>query len=364
MDKQNRWVAPAIIIGAFVIAGLYFFVWPTRRIQADSGHQVIMGTFARIIAIAKTSGTANKCIKAGFEQLESVDNLMSGYKTDSQLSRLNKDAYKAPVKVDQSLFEVLQRSVAFSRKTDGAFDITIGPLVDLYRRVGEEKIAPSDEQITRAKSKVGFEKLKLDEQNKTVKFTVDGMKLDLGAIAKGYAIDKAVEAMQTCRAIGGMIDIGGDIRCFGTPPRGKTKWLIGLQDPTEKEVAIGTNQLLLKLELTDNAVATSGDYRRFTLIDGKKYSHIINRRTGSSAAGLSSVTIISRNATDADALATAVSVMGAEKGLTLIEKIPQTEAILIPASAGMTSHPGENRRSSPNLQRIQTTGAEKYIHKK
>jgi len=350
MDKQNRWFTPALIVGAFVIAGVYFFIWPTKQVEADSGHRVVMGTFARIVAIAANSSAANKCIQAGFEQLESIDNQMSGYKTDSELTRLNTAAYERPVQVSPPLFEVLQSSIAFSRKTEGAFDITVGPLVDLYHSAADEKVAPSPEQIEQAKEKVGFEKLKLDEQNKTVKFTVNGMKLDLGGIAKGYAIDKAVEAMQNCGALGGIVDVGGDIRCFGAPPRDKNTWLVGLQDPTETEVAIGTGKLLLTLKVSDAAVTTSGDYRRFVLIDGKKYSHIMNRDTGSSADGLSSVTIISKNATEADALATAVSVMGQEKGLALIEKIPQTEAILI--------------SSAPNFDRIQTSGAEKYIYKK
>ena len=350
MNKQNRWFVPGLIIGAFLIAGLYFFIWPAGRFEADSGHRVIMGTFARIVAIAKNSATANSSIEAGFEQLKLVDNTMSGHKADSQLSHLNSQAYKNPVRLSQPLFDVLQKSIAFSRKTGGAFDVTVGPLVDLYHLAEEKKTAPTQDQITQAKSKVGFEKLQLDEQNKTVKFTVDGMKIDLGGIAKGYAIDKAVEAMQTAGAIGGMVDVGGDIRCFGKPTRGKKKWLVGLQDPTDTEDDIGTGKLLLTLEMTDAAVATSGDYRRFALLDGKKYSHIIDRDTGSSAEDLSSVTIISSNATDADALATAVSVIGAEKGLALIETMPQVEAILI--------------SSPPSFERMQTSGAEKYICKK
>jgi thiamine biosynthesis lipoprotein len=194
---------------------------------------------------------------------------------------------------------------------------------------------------------VGYEKLKLNNQNKTIEFSVNGMRVDLGGIAKGYAIDKAVEAMQACGAIGGMVDIGGDIRCFGTPAKGKEHWLIGLQDPNETKDGLGESEPLLVLKLTDAAIATSGGYRRFALIEGKKYSHIIDTKTGYSSDQLTSVTIISKNATDADALATAVSVMGAEKGLALIEELPQTEAILIP--------------SQPKLQLIKTTGAEKYF---
>jgi thiamine biosynthesis lipoprotein len=211
---------------------------------------------------------------------------------------------------------------------------------------------PTQEELADARSKVGYEKLYLDANEMTVRFAVDGMKLDLGGIAKGYAIDRAIEAMQTGGAVGGMVDVGGDIRCFGLPPKGKKTWRIGLQNPAETDsdeqtLAGGPKQVLMVLTFNNAAVATSGNYRRFVLIEGKKYSHIINRTTGISAEVLSSVTIISQNALDADALATSVSVMGSEKGLTLIEKIPNTEAILI--------------TPSPEYQLIKTAGAEKYI---
>jgi len=226
-------------------------------------------------------------------------------------------------------------------------DITVGPLVALFRNAKESKIAPGEEQIALARSKVGFEKLKLDSENKTVQFSDKGMLLDLGGIAKGYAIDKAIEATQRCGATGAMVDIGGDVRCFGLPPEGKDNWLIGLQDPNSTIEGIAGGGLLLILKISNAAVATSGDYQQLVLIEGKRYSHIMDRRTGTSAEGLSSVTIIADNATDADALATAVSVMGAEKGLALIEKLSNTEAILI--------------TPKPKNEIIKTSGAEKYV---
>jgi thiamine biosynthesis lipoprotein len=219
--------------------------------------------------------------------------------------------------------------------------------MDLFHAAEKEQAAPSEEQIAEAKSKVGFEKLKLDGQNKTVQFALDGMRLDLGGIAKGYAVDKAIEAMQRCGAIGAMVDIGGDIRCFGAPPRGRDHWLIGLQDPNAATDGVGGGELALTLRVTNAAVATSGDYQQFVLIEGKRRSHIMNRKTGTSAEGLSSVTIIAHNATDADALATSVSVMSAEKGLALIEKLPRTEAILM--------------TPQPKYEIIETSGAKKYI---
>ncbi|MFB0551967.1 MAG: FAD:protein FMN transferase [Phycisphaerae bacterium] len=336
------------VFAACLIVAIYFSARSNRQIEIDSGHRLVMGTFARAVVIAEDLNTANKCIETAFEQIHKVDDLMSDYKSDSEISELNRDGFKTAVHLSKSTYEVLQRSIEFSKLTDGAFDVTVGPLVDLFRAAKDNQILPGEDDIFQAKSKVGFEKLKLDDQNRTVQFAVEGMRLDLGGIAKGYAVDKAVEAMQTSGAIGGMVDIGGDIRCFGAPPKGKEHWLIGVQNPDLNE-DIPEQNLILKLKLADGASATSGDYQQFVLIEGKRHSHIIDRKTGTSAQGLSSVTIIAENATDADALATAVSVMGTEKGLALIEKLPDTEAIFI--------------TSQPQYEIIKTTGAEKYIKK-
>jgi thiamine biosynthesis lipoprotein len=346
---MNRILSRTIVIFACLSLVIVSFLSCTGkgRVDADSGYQIVMGTFAHIVAVAQNAGTAKKCIRAALEEIHKVDNLMSDYKNDSEISQVNREAYEKPVQVSESTYEVLQRSVEFSKMTDGAFDVTVGPLVALFRKAKESKVAPSDEQIAQAKSKVGFEKLRLDSENMTMRFSEKGMLLDLGGIAKGYAIDKAIEAAQRCGAIGSMVDIGGDVRCFGLPPKGRDHWLIGLQDPNSAIEGMEGGGLRLVLKITNEAVATSGDYQQFVIIEGKRYSHIMDRKTGTSAEGLSSVTIIADNATDADALATSVSVMGAEKGLALIENLPNTEAILI--------------TSAPKFEIIKTSGAEKYI---
>jgi len=348
MNTKNKRIL-FIILGALLIVALYFLI-PKRPFVADSGHQLVMGTFARVVVIAADRNTADRCTEAAFAEIYKVDKLMSRYKSDSQINVVNRDGFKRAVEVSESTYEVLQRSVEFSKLTDGVFDITVGPLVELFRSAEKKGAAPSKDQIAQAKSKVGYEKLKLDDDNKTVRFTVEGMQLDLGGIAKGYAVDKAIEAAQKAGAVGAMVDIGGDIRCFGKAPQAKNNWLIGLKNPSTGGEAEGRD-ILLTLRLKDSAVATSGDYQQFVLIKDKRYSHIINRQTGTSAEGLSSVTIIADNATDADALATAVSVMGAEKGFALIEKLPNTEAILIPK--GMTKE--------LEYELIKTSGAERYI---
>ena len=353
MNKHRR-ITIEIIVFASLIVALYFFapakdesVWSAGRVDVDSGMRMVMGTFARVIAVAADSKEALGCIEAAFAEITKIDELMSDYKNDSEISELNRDGFRRAVVVSKATYEVLQRSIEFSELSDGAFDITIGPLVDLWRSAAEANSVPTDDELSEARSRVGYELLYLDANETSVRFAVEGMRVDLGGIAKGYALDKAVEAMQKGRAIGGMVDIGGDVRCFGLPPRGQNRWLIGLQNSRETGENVGTGEVLLVLELTDAAVATSGDYRRFVVIGGKKYSHILDTRTGYSRDELASVTVISRNATDADALATAVSVMGAEKGLALIETIPETEAILI--------------TSAPKYKLIKTTGAEKFI---
>lgn len=351
MIRKILWLIIAIIICAILSLALYIFR-PDHRVEADSGYRLVMGTFAHLKAIAKDPNTAKKCVETAFAELEKVDNLMSDYKSDSEISQVNRDSAQRDVKVSKSTLEVLQKSVEFSRLSEGAFDITIGPLSDLWRSAAEVNTVPTDAELEQARSKVGYEKLILDANEMTVRFSVEDMKLDLGGIAKGYAIDLAVEAMRAGGAVGGMVDVGGDIRCFGLPPRGKKTWRIGLEDPTEPEdadqsLAGNASRVLLVLKLRNAAIATSGGYRRFVLVEGKRYSHIMNRDTGASAEGMSSVTIISQDAIDADALATTVSVMGPEKGLALIETIPGIEAILI--------------TPSPEYQLIKTSGAEKYI---
>ena len=310
-----------------------------------------MGTLARVVAVAKHQWQGKRCIEAGFGSSVRIDEMMSDYKPDSELSKVNREAFANPVKVSPELFEILQKSVRFSRLSNGAFDVTVGPLVDLWHKAGEANVVPDENTLAAAKARVGFEKLILDANERTVRFAVKGMRLDLGGIAKGYAVDKAVEAMRREGAIGGMVCASGDIRCFGKPAD-KDTWRVGLQNPVaanppDSNGAIGAEQVLMVLKVNDMAVSTSGDYRRFVTIDGKRYSHIIDTSTATGANKLSSDTILAANAVDADALSTAVNVMGAEKGLALVESLDGVEAILITAG--------------PEYKVIKSGGADAYL---
>lgn len=306
---------------------------------------MVMGTFAAVVAMTEDVQTGGKCIDAALEAIHNVDNLMSDYKPDSEISRVNRSAFAKPVKVSPETFEVIRKSIEISELSNGAFDITVGPLVKLFRTSQKTGQAPTPEQIAEAKARTGYEKLQIDEAERTVRFAVEGMSLDLGGIAKGYAVDKAIEAVKEQGARGAMVDVGGDIRCFGAPPDGKETWVIALQDPNTQDPA--PSGYLLKLKIADSAVTTSGDYRQYAIINGQRQSHILDRETGRSAKGLASVTIIADDATTADALATAATVLGPKKGLELIENTPNTEAFLI--------------SPAPDYKLTQTSAAKKYI---
>ena len=345
MKRNNKSFILVVFAVIFVLSFLYFGLVSERTepFEADSGSRPVMGTFARVIVIGADERVAEACIEAAFEWIYKIDGLMSYHNPDSEISRLNRSAFENPVKVGPLTYQVIKKGIEFGRLTDGAFDVTIGPLVDLWRRCADANTIPTEQQLQEAGSRVGWDKLILEDSEQTVQFAVDGMRLDLGGIAKGFAIDKAIEVIKESGGLGALVDIGGDIRCYGKTPKGQKYWPIGLQNPDlESE-----KQILFTLKLSAGAVATSGDYQRFVLIGGRHYSHIINQKTGSSVEGLSGVTIITDSATDADALATAVSVMGAEKGIELIEKSSNTEAIMV--------------SPAPEYKITRTSGAEKFV---
>jgi len=326
---------------------VYARMTESSSVDLDSGYRVVMGTFSRVVVIAGSERKARRCIEAAFDVQRRIDELMSYQRDDSELSRINRDAADGPVPVSPLTFEVLQKSVEFGRLSDGAFDVTVGPLMDLWKAAGEANAPPTEEALAEARAKVGYEKLILDEKDMTVRFAVKGMRVDLGGIGKGYAVDKSVEAIEERGALGAMVDLGGNIRCFGRPPRGQESWRVGLQDPNVSPDDMDASKILLVLAVTDEGIATSGDYRRFTKVHGEKQSHILDTRTGKGADKLVSDTIIAPDATAADALSTAVNVLGPERGLALIERLPGVEAILIPP--GNPAHP------------IFSTGARAYV---
>ena len=321
--------------------------WPVNRISLDSGMVNVMGTWAKLLAVGLDEDSCRSAIAIGVAELERIEDMMSWRIESSELAKVNRDAFKEPVEISVELFEVLDYAFEVSRQSGGSFDVTVGPVIDLWNNAAKSGVKPTEEEIALAKEKVGYTKIKLDSSAHTIRFMVDGMRIDLGGIAKGYAIDKATQAMISAGLLGAMVDVGGDIYCVGAPPVGRSMWKVGLQDP--QDIDESHEEIILKLKLQDLSVATSGDYRRFVLIGDQKESHIINPETSHGSREFSSVSIIAPTAMQADAVATAVSVMGLEHGMALVESIEGVEAILI--------------GSAPEYSVIKSIGADILIQK-
>lgn len=249
-----------------------------------------------------------------------VDAQMSRYRADSELSYLNREAATGPVKVSEGLFQVLQKAREVSELSEGAFDVTFGSVGYLYDfRSGKQ---PTDEQVAAGLSRVNFRDVILDESRQTVTLRKPGMLVDLGGIAKGYAVDLGVEVLKANGVRHARLSAGGDMRLLGDK-RGRP-WYVGIRDPR------ASNGNAVVLPLADVAVSTSGDYERFFVDEsGERVHHILSPSTGRSVKGVQSVTIIGEDALTTDGLSTAVFVLGPEKGLKVVERLPSIEVVVI-----------------------------------
>ena len=279
--------------------------------------RLLMGTVVEVIVIGDKEDVARKSIADAFSAMERVDRLMSNFKGDSDISRINKGAGSKAVAVDSDVVEVIKKSIYYSEISNGAFDITVGGVEELYDFEDEGRI-PEEEKFKNSVSLIGYRNIAI--KGNTVRLMKKGMKLDLGGIAKGYAIDKGIDAIRKNGVADALVNASGDIRTIGESENGQ--WKIGVLHPRENGRIIDT--LLMK----DISVATSGDYRKYFISGGKRYHHILNPSTGLPTEGVQSVTIIAPFAVDADALATAVFVMGKKNGMKLVEKLKDIEGII------------------------------------
>ncbi|MBV8880476.1 MAG: FAD:protein FMN transferase [Planctomycetaceae bacterium] len=264
-----------------------------------------MGTKVRLVFYARSAEDADAGRKAAFAVMKRVDDLMSDYKPDSELSRLSAAAGKGPQKVSQELFDVLQSSLLTAEQSAGAFDITVGPLVRLWRRSRKERKLPSPEELAQAKALIGYRRLRLDAAARTAQLDTPGMILDLGGIAKGYACDRALAALRELGISSALVDTGGGM-ALGEPPPGKPGWRIGM---------LGDDSKIL--ELSRCGVSTSGDIEQFVEIDGVRYSHIIDPATGLGLTNQAMATVIAKDGLTSDALDTPICILGAGRGLKM-----------------------------------------------
>ena len=276
----------------------------------------LMGTTVTITVYNEDKQLANQAIEQAFKEIERIENILSGYKNTSEVYQLNENK---EIKASNELIYVLGKSLRYGDLSRGAFDITVQPILDLYKySFLELKRPPTDQEIKQSLNSVGYEKIYI--KNNNIKFTDPNTKITLGAIAKGYIIDKAIETLKQNSIEHALVNAGGDMRAIGT--KLKEPWNIALQNPRNKQDYIAI------IPLDNKAVATSGDYERY-FDDNKEFHHIVDPRTGYSATELISVTVITDKAIDADALATSVFVLGKGEGLKLINSLENTEALII-----------------------------------
>lgn len=303
----------------------FFVTLSPAHAEWFSDEQAIMGTTARVELWHDDAKKARVSIDAAMAQLRRIDALMSPLKPASELFKINKTAATKPVRVGHEIFDLIAHSIDYSALSEGGFDIsyaTIGRFYD-YR----QGLRPTDQQIAAALPLIGYQKLVLDRVNTTIAFAKPGMAIDLGGIAKGYAVDCAIAALIKQGISRAIVTAGGDTRIIGD--RVGRPWMLGIRDPRNKE------KMLAVLPLADKAISTSGDYERYFERDGVRYHHILNPKTGRAVTGTRSVTIIGPDATTTDALSTSVFVLGPKKGMTLIESLPGIEAVIIDAQGKM-----------------------------
>ena len=284
--------------------------------------EAIMGTAIAVELWCDDRRAGESAIDAVMAEMHRIDRAMSPHKSDSELSRINRDAGTAPVTVSAEMARLLARAQDFARLSGGAFDITyaaVGQLYD-YRR----RIRPSDAELAQARAAVGWQYLELDMRAHTVRFTRAGMRIDLGGFAKGHAVDNATKILRHRGIRHAMVSAGGDSRVIGDR-RGRP-WTIGVRDPRRP------GEVVAVLPLEDVSISTSGDYERYFDADGERFHHLIDPATGKSPRSVHSVTILAEDGLTTEALSKTVFVLGVDKGLRLIESLPGVDAVVVDAA--------------------------------
>ncbi|MPY88457.1 MAG: FAD:protein FMN transferase [Luteitalea sp.] len=279
-----------------------------------------MGTMVRIVLYAPNEATATRAARAAFERVAALDRTLSDYRPDSELSRLSARAGLGPVPTSHDLLRLLETAQRVAEGTDGAFDVTVGPLSRLWREASRTREAPSPRALSAAKAHVGYRYLRLEKRAGTVALDRPGMRLDVGGIGKGFAADEALKVLAAHGVRRALIAASGDI-VVGDPPPERSGWTISLDVPQRKR----RSRILLR----NAAVSTSGDAEQFVVIDDVRYSHIVDPRSGLGLTPSRQATVVAPSGTASDSLATAVCVLGADRGLGLVERDPHAAALVV-----------------------------------
>jgi thiamine biosynthesis lipoprotein len=306
---------------AWLLSSILFVTAFAPLAQADwmERTEAIMGTRCYVELWADDPAKGDEAIDAVMAELRRIDNLMSHYKPESQLSQINAHANERPVQVDKELFDLIKLSTHYSQITEGAFDITYASVGYLYNY--PLHVHPTEQQIKQALPAVNWRNMLLDEEHHTVRFEHPGMRIDLGGIGKGYAVDRGIDLLKARGITHALVTAGGDSRIIGD--RFGRPWLVAIRHPDNPK------KVVTRIPLSDSAVSTSGDYERYFDEKGVRYHHIIDPRTGRSASKVRSATILAPTATQTDGMSKTAFVLGAEKALEIINRMPEYDAVFV-----------------------------------
>ena len=283
---------------------------------------ILMGSRFDITVVASNEKEGNKYIDSAIFEIARIEKLISSWDVNSETSLINKLSGIKPIKVDKELFDLIERSIAISTLTNGAFDISYASMDRIWKYDGSMREMPSEEKISNSIKKVGYKNIIIDKEAQTVFLKLKGMKIGFGAIGKGYAADKAKALLIEKGAKAGIINASGDLNAWGKQANGKD-WMVAITNPLNK------NKVFSWLPINDSAIVTSGNYEKFISFNGIRYSHIIDPRTGYPSTGIISTSIMTSNAELADAISTSVFVMGVETGLDFINQLKGVDCIII-----------------------------------
>lgn len=290
--------------------------------------QSLLGSPFEITVVAKDSVQGNLFSDLAIAEVKRIENLISDWIPTSQISKVNQNAGVVPVKVDKEVYDLVDRATKISKLTSGAFDISYASMDRIWKFDGSMKEMPTEEAIRKSVEKVGYQNIILNSKDTTIFLKNKGMKLGLGGIGQGYIADKIKVLLQEKGCNSGLVNVSGDINTWGKQPNGNV-WTVGIVNPMNK------NKVFATFPLDDSAVETSGSYEKYVTFNGKRYSHIIDPRTGYPASGIISVSVFAKQTELADALATGIFVMGVEVGLDLVNQLKGIGCIIVDDKGGI-----------------------------
>lgn len=303
----------------------------------------LMDTIVSITVVADSKGAAEQAMEKTFAEISRFGDLINFYSDKSELAEINRNAGIHSVKVSSGTLDVIDKAVSVAEKSGGAFDPTIGPIVNLWDFLKKKR--PMENEIARTLPLVRYKDILINRSDSTIFLKRKGMLIDLGGIAKGYAADLAVESLKREGILSGLVSIAGDIRTFGMKPD-KGPWTIGIKNPRQTGEK---DEIVARIRLSNKAISTSGDYERYFISDDKRYHHLLDPKTGMPALGCRSVSIVTDNAVNTDAFSTAVFILGPERGMKLVREMGMDAMII--DSSGMI-HITDGIKENITLEKI------------